>query len=61
MTLLREVHIKYVLDVLITAWWDSILQITILKMLQITLRNKILLRYGQLFSFYSTIIIFHWI
>ena len=49
MTLLREVRIKYVLDVLITAWRDSILRITILKVLRVILRNKILLRYDQFF------------
>ena len=61
MTLFREVRIKCFLDLLITAWSDSIVRITILKVLQIILRNKILLRYDQLFSSYSTIDIFHWI
>ena len=61
MTLFREVRIKCFLDLLITAWSDSIVRITILKVLQITLRNKTLLRCDQLFSFYSTIDIFHWI
>ena len=61
MTLLREVRIKCFLDLLITAWSDSIVRFTILKVLQIILRNKTLLRYDQLFSSYSTIDIFHWI